>query len=109
VTLGQYFEKLAKGLSNPEKIDVLRAIDLEVRKGAGKAADWRQAQINLQATDLDTGRQHEINLGTLPEPRPDKEAFQRVLEGLTMLSFLQQYDRWFAPFEARNQPSLSMA
>jgi hypothetical protein len=48
-------------------------------------------------------------LGTIPEPRPNKEAFRRVLEGLTMQSFLQQYDRWFAPFEADSQPSFSMA
>jgi hypothetical protein len=48
-------------------------------------------------------------LGTIPEPRPNKEAFRRVLEGLTMQSFLKQYDQWFAPFEALNQPSLSMA
>ena len=109
VTLGQYYERLPKGLSNPAKIDALRAIDLEVRKGPGNVADWKQAQTNLQATDLDTRRQHDINLGTIPEPRPNKEAFRRALEGLTMQSFLQQYDRWFAPFEARNQPSLSMA
>ena len=109
VTLGQYYERLPRGLSNSAKIDALRAIDVEVRKDPGKVADWSQAQINLQATDLDTRRQHDINLGTIPEPRPNKEAFRRVLEGLTMLSFLQQYDRWFAPFEAHSQPSLSMA
>jgi 5'-3' exonuclease len=109
VTLGQYYERLPGGLSNPAKIDALRAIDVEVRKNPGKVADWNQAQFNLQATDLDTGHQHEINLGAIPEPRPNKEAFRRVLEGLTMQSFLKQYDRWFAPFEALNQPSLSMA
>jgi hypothetical protein len=109
VTLGQYYESLPKGLSNAAKIDALRAIDLKVKKDPGKVADWRQAQINLQATDLDTGRQHDINLGATPEPRPNKEAFRRVLEGLTMQSFLQQYDRWFAPFEAHSQPSLSIA
>ena len=101
--------RLPKGLSNPAKIDALRAIDLEVKKDPGKVADWRQAQINLQATDLDTGRQHDIALGTIPEPRPNKEAFRQVLEGLTMQSFLKQYDQWFAPFEALNQPLLSMA
>lgn len=109
VTLGHYYEKLPGGLSNPEKIDALRGIDLEVKKDAGKAADWAQAQLNLRATDLDTERQHVIDLGTIPEPRPNKEAFRGVLEDLTMQSFLKQYDRWFAPFEALRQPSLSMA
>ncbi|MEI8045598.1 MAG: hypothetical protein WCL11_29590, partial [Verrucomicrobiota bacterium] len=109
VTLGHYYEKLPKGLSNPAKINALGAIDWEAKKDPGKIADWRQAQVNLQATDLDTGHQHDIALGTIPEPRPNKEAFARVLEGLTLQSFLKQYDKWFAPFEARNQPSLSMA
>ena len=108
VRLGQYYEKLPEGLSNPAKIDALRAIDLEVVGRAGKAADWNQARLNLQVTDLDTVRQHDINLGTISEPRPNKEAFREVLEELTMQSFLKQYDRWFAPFEALNQPSLSM-
>ena len=94
---------------NPEKIEALRAIDLEAKKNAGKAADWTQAQLNLQATDLDTERQHGINLGTIPETRPNKEAFRQVLEDLTMQSFLKQYDKWFAPFEALCQPALSMA
>jgi 5'-3' exonuclease len=109
VTLGQYYERLPGGLSNPAKLDALRAIDLELRGPTSKVADWNQAQLNLQATDLDTDRQHSINLGAIPEPRPNKEAFRQVLEELTMQSFLNQYDRWFAPFEALNQPSLSMA
>ena len=109
VTLGHYYEKLPGGLSNPEKIEALRAIDLEAKKNAGKVADWTQAQLNLQATDLDTERQRGIDLGTIPEPRPNREAFRQVLEDLTMQSFLKDYDRWFAPFEALRQPSLAMA
>lgn len=108
VTLGQYYEKLPEGLTNPAKLDVLAAIDLEVKKDVGKAADWGQAQRNLQATDLDTDRQHDIVLGTIPEPRPNKEAFRHVLEELTMQSFLKQYDQWFAPFEAQNQPAFAI-
>jgi 5'-3' exonuclease len=109
VTLGHYYEKLPGGLSNPEKIDALRAIDLEAKKNAGKVADWTQALLNLQATDLDTERQRGIDLGTIPEPRTNREAFRQVLEDLTMQSFLKDYDRWFAPFEALRQPSLAMA
>ncbi len=109
VRLGQYYEKLPGGLSNSAKLDALRAVDLEVRGRAGKVADWNQARLNLQATDLDTDRQHSVNLGTIPEPRPNKEAFRQVLEELTMQSFIKEYDRWFAPFEALNQPSLSIA
>ena len=69
-------------------------------------ADWEQARRNLQATDLNTDRQHDIVLGSIPEPRPDKEAFRRVLEELTTQSFLNQYDQWFAPFETQPQPPL---
>ncbi|MBE0541794.1 MAG: hypothetical protein IH623_10450 [Verrucomicrobia bacterium] len=108
VTLGQYYEKLPEGLTNPAKLDALAAVDLQVRNGAGKTADWQQAQVNLQATDLDTERQHETVLGSIPEPRPNKDAFRQMLEELTMQSFLKQYDQWFAPFGTQNQPSLSI-
>ncbi len=108
VTLGQYYEKLPEGLSNLAKIEVLSTIDIEFKTAAGKLADWRQAQINLQATDLDTDRQHDIVLGNIPEPRPNKEAFRRVLEELTMQSFLKQYDQWFAPFESQSQPAFAI-
>jgi len=57
---------------------------------------------------LDTDRQHDIVLGMIPEPRPSKEAFRRVLEELTMQSFLKEYDQWFAPFETQS-PSLSIS
>lgn len=108
VTLGQYYEKLPEGLSNPAKLDALAAIDLEIKQNAGKPADWQQAHRNLQAADLDTACQHDIVLGTIPAPRPDKDAFRRVLEELTMQSFLKQYDQWFAPFEIQHQPSLTI-
>jgi 5'-3' exonuclease len=108
VTLGQYYEKLPEGLSNPAKIKVLATIDMELKTAAGKLADWRQAQINLQATDLDNDHQRDIVLGTIPEPRPNKEAFRRVLEELTMQSFLKQYDQWFAPFESQSQPAFAI-
>lgn len=107
VTLGQYYEKLPEGLSNSAKLDSLAAIDLEAKKDAGKVADWQQAQRNLQATDLDTTQQHDIVLGRIPEPCPNKEAFRQVLEELTMQSFLNQYDQWFAPFDTQNRPSLA--
>ncbi len=108
VTLGQYYEKLPEGLSNPAKIEVLATIDMELKPAAGKLADWGQAQINLQATDLETDRQGDIVLGNIPEPRPNKEAFRQVLEDLTMQSFLKQYDQWFAPFESQNQPAFAI-
>lgn len=108
VTLGQYYEKLPERLSNPAKIEVLATIDMELKKAAGKLADWRQAQINLQAADLDTDRQRDIVLGTIPEPRPNKEAFRQVLEELTMQSFLNQYEQWFAPFESQSQPAFAI-
>ena len=107
-TLGQYYEKLPEGLSNPAKIEALATIDMELKKDAGKVADWGQAQINLQATDLDTDRQRDIVLGTIPEPRPNKEAFRQVLEELTMQSFLNQYEQWFAPFECQSQPAFAI-
>lgn len=109
VTLGQYYEKLREGLTNPAKLDALAAIDLEVKKLAGKLADWKQARRNLQASDLNTDRQHDLVLGTIPGPRPNPEAFRQVLEELTMQSFLKQYDQWFAPFETQRQPSLSIS
>ena len=109
VTLGQYYEKLPEGLSNSAKLDTLATIDAELKKAADKVADWSQARTNLQATDLDTDRQHDIMLGSIAEPRPDKEAFRQVLETLTMRSFLNQYDQWFAPFEPQNQLSPSMS
>lgn len=108
VTLGQYYEKLPEELANPAKLDALAAIDSEVKKESGKMADWSQARANLQATDLDTERQHDIVLGTIPEPRPNKEAFRQVLEELTMQSFLKQYDQWFAPFESQSQPAFAI-
>jgi 5'-3' exonuclease len=108
VTLGHYYEKLPDGLTNSAKLDALAAIDLQVRNGAGKPANWQQAQLNLQATDLNSDRQRDITLGNIPEPRPDKEAFRQVLEELTMQSFLKQYDQWFAPFETQRQPSLAI-
>lgn len=107
VTLGQYYEKLPAGLSNPAKLDALAAIDPKAKEDTAKVADWQQAQRNLQATDLDTTRQHDILLGRLPEPRPNKEAFRQVLEELTMQSFLKQYDQWFAPFDTQNRPPLA--
>jgi 5'-3' exonuclease len=109
VTLGQYYEKLPEGLSNAAKLDALAAIDLEIKKNPAKSADWEQARKNLQATDLDTARQHDIALGRIPELRPNKEAFRQVLEVLTMQSFLNQYEQWFAPFEPQNRPSLSIS
>lgn len=108
-TLGKYCEKLPEGLSNPEKLEALSAIDQEVKGGSANLADWDLARKNLQATDLDTARQHEIVLGIIPEPRADKEAFRHVLEELTMQSFLNQYDQWFAPFQAQRQPSLCIS
>ncbi len=109
VTLGQYYEKLPEGLSNPEKLEALAAIDQEVKGGSAKLADWDLARKNLQATDLDTARQHEIVLGPIPEPRADKEAFRHVLEELTMQSFLNHYDQWFAPFVPQSQPALCIS
>ena len=109
VTLGQYYEKLPEGLANPAKLDALAAIDLEAKKNVDKLADWKQAQRNLEATDLDTTRQYDIVLGTIPGPRPDKESFRQVLEELTMQSFLKQYDQWFAPFQTQSQPSLCIS
>lgn len=108
VTLGQYYEKLPEGLTNSAKLDALAAIDLEIKQNAGKPADWKQAHINLQAADLDTARQHDIVFGTIPALRPNKEAFRQVLEELTMQSFLNQYDQWFAPFDMPNPISLSI-
>lgn len=108
VTLGQYYEKLSEGLSNPAKIEALAMIDMELKNAAGIVADWGQAQINLQATDLDTDRQRDIVLGNIPESRPNKEAFRQVLEELTMQSFLNQYDQWFAPFESQSQPAFAI-
>lgn len=108
VTLGQYYEKLPEGLSNPAKLEALATIDMELKKPASKVTDWRQARINLQATDLDTDRQRDLVLGSIPEPRPDKEAFRQVLEELTMQSFLKQYDQWFAPFESQSQPAFAI-
>ena len=109
VTLGQYYEKLSEGLSNAAKLDALAAIDLEIKKNPAKSTDWEQARKNLQATDLDTDRQHDIALGRIPELRPNKEAFRQVLEVLTMQSFLNQYEQWFAPFEPQNRPCLSIS
>lgn len=109
VTLGQYYEKLPEGLTNPAKLDALAAIDLEAKQDTGRVADWEQARKNLQATDLDTDRQHRIVLGSIAEPRSNKDAFRRVLEELTMQSFLNQYDQWFAPFETQNEPSLTIS
>jgi 5'-3' exonuclease len=108
VTLGQYYEKVPEGLTNPAKLDALATIDMEVKGEPSKAADWRRAQLNLQAADLDTDRQHDIVLGTIPRPSPDKEAFRQVLEELTMPSFLRQYDHWFAPFDMQSEPSLAI-
>lgn len=108
-TLGKYYEKLPEGLSSPEKLDALAVIDQEMKGGSAKLADWDLARKNLQATDLDTARQHEIVLGTIPEPRTDKEAFRQVLQELTMQSFLNQYETWFAPFETRCQASLCIS
>lgn len=113
VTLGKYYEKLPEGLTNPAKLDALAAIDqleqTELRRSAGKQADWAQAHLNLQATDLDTDRQRTIELGPISEPRPDKEAFRRVLEELTMPSFLKNYDQWFAAFQTLNPPELGIS
>lgn len=108
VTLGQYYEKLPAGLSNSAKLDALDEIDHEPKTNSAKPADWDLARKNLQATDLDTARQHEIALGRIPEPRANKEAFRHVLEELTMQSFLNQYDQWFAPFETQHQQCLSI-
>jgi len=83
--------------------------DLEVKKLAGKLADWKQARRNLQASDLNTDRQHDLVLGTIPEPRPNPEAFRQVLEELTMQSFLKQYGQWFAPFETQSQPAFAIS
>lgn len=107
-TLGKYYEKLPEGLPNPAKLDALAVIDQELKTDTTKLADWEQAGRNLRATDLNTVRQHNIVLGTIPQPRPDKEAFRQALEELTMQSFLKQYDQWFAPFEMQNQPSLTI-
>ena len=71
-------------------------------------ADWKRALLNLQLTDLRTSRQLGLAIdGNIPQPQPDKEAFRQVLEDLTMGSFLQQYDSWFAPFEALQPASLT--
>ena len=109
VRLGRFYEKLPGGLSNSAKLETLRAIDAEAKGDSGKVADWDLARLNLQATDLDTERQHGINLGVMTAPPPNKEAFRQVLEELTMQSFLKDYDRWFAPFGALDRPSLSIA
>ncbi len=109
VTLGQYYEKLPEGLSNAAKLDALTAIDQDVKRNSAKLADWELAGKNLEATDLDTVRQHHIVIGRIPEPRANKEAFRQVLEELTMQSFLNHYDQWFAPFEFQNQPSLCIS
>jgi 5'-3' exonuclease len=110
-TLGWYYEKLPEGLSNPEKIEALAAIDREIKFVNSKpvTANWGQALINLQATDLQTERQRSIPLGDISNPTPHKEAFRAVLEELTMGSFLKNYDAWFAPFARLNQPAMEIS
>jgi 5'-3' exonuclease len=105
VTLGQYYEKIPTGVSNQAKLEALAAVDKRTRD---PGADWNLARLNLAATDLDTPRQNDLILGTIPEPSLDKGAFQRVLEELTMISFLKKYDSWFAPFARQERPLLSI-
>jgi 5'-3' exonuclease len=107
ITLAKYYEKLPMWISNPEKIEALAKIDQETKAAEGKqvTADWRRALVNLQLTDLRTSRQLSLAIaGDIPQPAPDKAAFRQVLEDLTMSSFLKQYDNWFAPFEAFQEP-----
>lgn len=110
-TLGWYYEKLPEGLSNPEKIEALAGIDREIKFVNSKpvTADWGQALINLQATDLQTERQRSLPLGNIPDLKPNKDAFRAVLEELTMGSFLKNYEPWFAPFARLNQPVMEIS
>ena len=110
ITLAKYYEQLPAWLSNPEKIEALAKIDQETKAAGNKniTADWNKALLNLQLTDLRTSRQLGLAIdGNIPQPQPDKEAFRQVLEDLTMGSFLQQYDSWFAPFQALQPASLT--
>jgi 5'-3' exonuclease len=102
VTLANYYDQLPAGLANPEKIEALAKIDQGIKAQTQKpvAADWRKALLNLNVTDLRTSRQADLYFGAIPTPQPDRDAFREVLEELTMPSFLNQFDTWFAPFEA---------
>jgi 5'-3' exonuclease len=107
VTLARYYDKLPTGLSNIDKITALAQIDQEVKAAENKVviADWKRAAVNLEVTDLRTSRQLGLALNNdMPNPQPDKAAFKAVLEELTMGAFLNQYDNWFAPFEALAGP-----
>lgn len=110
-TLGWYYEKLSEGLFNQEKIEALAEIDREIKFVNSKpvTADWRQAMVNLQATDLQTERQRSVHLGNIPDPKPNKDVFGAVLEELTMGSFLKNYDAWFAPFAGLNRPAMEIS
>ncbi len=102
VTLANYYDQLQAGLTNPEKIEALAKMDQEIKAQAQKpvTADWRKALLNLHVTDLRTSRQADLYFGEISAPQPDRDAFHEVLEELTMPSFLNQFDSWFAPFEA---------
>jgi hypothetical protein len=110
-TLGWYYEKLPEELSNPEKVEALAGIDREIKFVNSKpvTANWGQALINLQATDLQTERQRSVPLGNIPDLKPHKEAFRAVLEELTMGSFLKNYEPWFDPFARLNQPVMEIS
>ena len=102
VTLANYYDQLQAGLTNPEKIEALAKMDQEIKAQAQKpvTADWRKALLNLHVTDLRTSRQADLYFGEISALQPDRDAFHEVLEKLTMPSFLNQFDSWFAPFEA---------
>ena len=101
-TLAKYYDQLPAGLTNLQKIEALAEIDRKTREATGQpvTANWKRALVNLEITDLRTTHQHNLNLpDTMPNCEVNKPAFRQVLDELTMNSFIQQYDTWFAPFE----------
>lgn len=102
-TLAKYYDQLPTDLdTNMKKIEALAEID-QAARGGKTTANWPQALTNLAAVDLATQRQQDIVLDHKPVPSPDREGFRQVLEDLTMPSFLNILDQWFAPFEAMKQ------
>lgn len=110
-TLAGYYEKIPTWISNREKIEALAKVDIETKSAKNQpvTADWQRGLLNLEVADLRTSRQLAIDIPPVVFPKPDKEAFKKVLEDLTMGGFLKQYDAWFAPFEKlQTQPTLEL-
>lgn len=111
-TLGLYYEKLSASTSNLEKLEKL-AEDAILKASASKtiSANWKLAFTNLEVTDLKTERQNSLPLSSIPEPSVDIIKFQKVLEDLTLNSFLKDYNNWVAPFIRlqRKEPSVEIS